>query len=273
LRIARLGALIVAALAATVAPIHAAGEDSTSAPPRITGHRLKLGAPLLYDQIRDDMLAPLRWSGAGTGLHLGWGRTWEKKRVEVDLHYEISSPKESYGHPGIIRTPTLVIEGLHDQWVRPTKRLETGLFWRSRIDAAEFEPWDDAHYYYLTSHMLGLTTALSWKTTRGPVWTAQARLPLVGLLARPAEDRSMTREDWDDGLWDLLSATNRKLELAAPPKYVGCDISLGATWSRRRASPRLEYRVSFEYCGKPRAFVRLVQGVVFTYEFGLGGGR
>jgi hypothetical protein len=121
--------------------------------------------------------------------------------------------------------------------------------------------------------MLGLTAALSWKMARGPLWMAQARLPLVGLVARPAEDRYMTREEWTNGLSDLLSATNRGLRLAAPPNYVGLDLSLGATWKRKRSSPRLEYRVSFEYCGNPRAFVRLVQGVVFTYELGLGGGR
>jgi hypothetical protein len=231
---------------------------------RFAGHHFSYGLFLCHDQAREDLLVPMRWVGVGAGIPVAWSFVGDFWTFSAEIRLSLSYLEERYGNGGAIATPALLFEGTGRIWERGSLSFDLGAVLRFRINDQGLFSWDDAHLYYLASHMLGPTAVLEWDCLTKSVPYLRLSLPLIGFAGRPEEDRFIKQELGSLGVF--FTEPNSNLKFATLPSYFSFELSVGIARLLRRSTLRLEYVLDYERYSKPQPFTRLTNTIVFVHD-------
>jgi hypothetical protein len=154
----------------------------------ISEHFLKFSLPIVHNQVKDNLVAPLRWDGIGSGLGFSWLTTGTKIIHEVCLIVNVSGLKNRYKYKGYALEASLgyslsckVSQGVLGGIIYLGPQLK----WDSKINF--FRDWDDSHIYWLNSYEAG--PSLKWvkyyKEKHNVSLTMQ--IPFFAIISRPPE--------------------------------------------------------------------------------------
>jgi hypothetical protein len=163
----------------------------------------------------------------GVGIPVVWSFVGESWSLGTELKLSLSYLEERYGNGGFIATPEFVFECSRMIWERGSLELAFGTVLRFRINDEELFSWDDAHLYYLSSHMVGPEAVLQWDRLRRSILYLRLGLPFMGLVGRPEEERFVKQELGSIGVY--FTEPNRSLEFATLPHYSSFELAVGIT--------------------------------------------
>jgi hypothetical protein len=167
-----------------------ASTDPSPAEPIDTDQGWAFGLIAAYDQFRDDALIPLRWSGPGIGLSVGWGRAKGPVRHGFALAIPVSLLDNRFDDPGYALGIEVsytfghliaadVAQGSAYLGLRAEWDLHNGFY----------ESWDDEHIYWLNVYSVGPRGAWSRPLGERTRVSATLDVPLLALVGRPPANR------------------------------------------------------------------------------------
>ncbi len=218
-----------------------------------------------HDQAREELLVPMRWSGLGGGLQIAWGYKGEGWSLVTQLGLSLSYLEERFGNGGAILTPSMRLEGYGCILEKGPLSIDLGAVLRSRITDTYLFSWDDAHLYYLASHMLGPAATLKWDGFDKYIMTFGIRLPFIGIVGRP-EDERFVKQDGINYLGFYFSEPNSNLTFASLPSYLSFEFLFGIEWPLKRSHLRLEYILDYERYTEPKPFNRFRNTLAFSHD-------
>jgi hypothetical protein len=154
------------------------------------GNFLKVGIPIVHDQVKDNLVAPLKWDGMGSGLNISCMSTGPRVIYEVSLIMSVSGLKNRYKHTGYALEVSLgyTISCMVNPAVwGGTFYLGPQIRWDGKTNF--FRDWDDSHIYWFTAYEFGpsLKWSKDYKENQNILFTMQ--LPFVALVSRPPENQ------------------------------------------------------------------------------------
>ncbi len=132
---------------------------------------------------------PKNWSGPGGGVQIACCYKNESWSLASQLGLSLSYLEERFGNGGALLTPSLLLEGYSRILEKGTLSIELGGVLRSRISDTYLFSWDEAYLYYLASHMIGPAATLEWKGFQKSTLILGLRLPSLGFVGRPYDER------------------------------------------------------------------------------------
>jgi len=242
---------------------------------RSTRSGFAFGLSLGVDQARDDLLAPLRWTGPGLGIRLAWDRETSRSRHEASLGLPVSLYQNRFDHKGLtlgldatygyvrtVRGPGGEVaagQGPTGPDVGLGSTLALGAHVRYDLHDGWYGSWDEEHGYWFTA--LGLGPRVSWSALPGPGWRLGATLdvPVAALVARPPRYR-LTKVDPLTSLSYHVVDTNRHMRWATVPDYLAAHAAVRFTRSRG-SGLALGFDVDFATYDAPERVVTLTYRV------------
>jgi hypothetical protein len=154
----------------------------------ISEHFLKFSLPIVHNQVKDNLVAPLRWDGIGSGLVFSWLTTGPKIIHEVCLIVNVSGLENRYKYKGYTLEASLGYSlgcKLNQGVLGGTLYLGPQIKWDSKINF--FRDWDDSHIYWSNSYEAG--PSLKWikyyKEKQNVSITV--KIPFLAIVSRPPE--------------------------------------------------------------------------------------
>jgi hypothetical protein len=154
------------------------------------GNFLKVGIPIVHNQVKDNLVAPLKWDGTGSGLGISYMSTGLRVIHEVSLIMSASGLKNRYKYTGyaleVSLGYTLSCMVIPAVW-GGTIYLGPQIRWDGKTNF--FRDWDDSHIYWFSAYEFGPSLKLSkdYKEKQNVLFTMQ--LPFVALVSRPPENQ------------------------------------------------------------------------------------
>lgn len=266
-RAVRTGPGLAAALAFVLVaqPVDLAGQADAGPRPEAAVHRISWGLQLAWDQARDDLLVPLRWSGLGFGLRLDWSRTGARGRHDTGLLLPFSIYHNKFGHAGYalgIEAGYAYVRRLSGPGTHGSFALGGRLGWD--LYDGFYESWDEEHAYWFSSLWLG--PRLAWSGALGRDARLTLDLPLVAGVARPPRYR-LNKTDPLTRLGFHLVDTQKGMTFAAAPDFAA--LLTGLTMPVRRGSAvRLSYEFAIATVSHPARVITMSHRITVSHGRG-----
>jgi len=214
------------------------------------GRGFGYGLVFSLDQARDDLLAPLLWSGLGIGLKSSWTWGGGDTRQVLSVTIPLSVLSNRFGHAGYALAPTVAYG-----YLAPVARRASGSrVWmggRLRLDMFNgyYESWDDEHLYWLTAYSVGPTVAWRGRAGGQTAWL-DLDAPLVAAVSRPRADR-LNQIDRLTKLSGHFVDTQRDLRFATLPDYAALHATAGIIVRVAGRSLSLSYDLDWSTYASP----------------------
>jgi len=173
-------------------------------------------------QVRDDIIAPLRWDGFGFVGGLSYSLIGDEERHNIDLRILYSSPSNRYNHKssageinlGYSYMHTIVGDESHGQ-------LHLGGLIDWNYNVQYYENWDDSHIYWLNVYEIGPAARWSKIINDNQQLALRFNFSLIALVSRPPKYRY-----YDQGRLpkEILSKPHENLELTSLHEYVSIGL-------------------------------------------------
>jgi hypothetical protein len=228
---------------------------------------LDLGLTVTFDQVHDDLLAPLRWRGPGGGLAAAWRSASLERAHSLSFDVPLILLKNRFGHRGFALAPSVAygyqarLGGGGDgssRWVGARLRLD--------FHNTFYESWDDEHLYWLTAY--GLGPSFSWMARPGDPSQAWAwvDVPLLAAVSRPPAAR-LNQIDRLTKLSGHLVDTQRRLTFTTLPSYASLHAGVGRKVQALGMSLILSYRLDWSTYDAPSRVSVLRQSITIAHRF------
>jgi hypothetical protein len=227
--------------------------------------QIRVGLGAWSPQVRDDVVAPLRYQGTGARLQLGYAHSGERARHEVEFGFSGTPLRDRYGNGALALGFGAGYEYLHLLSRSPG----TGdwlLGGRLRWDMAIqwYAQWDEEHLYWLTTYDLGPAVVHDLRLAHGHRLTTQLTLPLVALLSRPPAHRFYKTDDLGDvGYW--FTKSHEHAGFASLPAYAAVSLRVAHRFTvSRHWRFETAYEIEYRRASDPRPIQLLVQSLTDT---------
>lgn len=218
---------------------------------------LFFGLHAAYDEFRDDLLVPLKWSGPAVGLDLGWGWAGERVRHTIGLSAAVSVLDNRFDDPGYALG--VEVAYAYDRLLVTSigkGSLFLGGTARWDLHNGFYESWDDEHIYWFNVYSLGPRGLWSRQLSQGMRISVELDLPLVALVARPPANR-LNKTDRLNSISFHLTEPQKGLTFATVGEYTAVyfRLSVARRWGSSWLvfSYRLE-RSSYDSPGRVATF-------------------
>ncbi len=212
----------------------APGTRKATAPAEEARSRFGYGLMIAHEQVREDLLVPLRWSGPSVGLLLQWERSAAMSRQSVRALIPASFYENRFGHDGYglgLEIAYSYLRKARDDFGRGHLFFGGQVKWD--VHHGYYESWDEEHIYWLGAYSLG--PRLTWNRARGDNTrlAAELDLPLIALVSRPPLER-LNKADPRTKPSFYFTSPHRDIEFAGPFEYkaVHGGISVTRRWGR-----------------------------------------
>lgn len=218
----------------------ASGQTSVS--PSSGSPLLRIGIAGLHDQVKDHLIAPLRWDGIGGGLWLSYMVPRPTLEHEIDLLLPVSFLSNRYDHKAYAFGASL---GYSRLWLMDPSVLGGNLYLGGQVRWSAhcqfYADWDDSHVYWLGVY--GFSPSLKWSKgyeSKQKV-SITMEVPLLALVSRPP-DYQYTDQPPLQRLGYYFEALHHNLKMTSVNEYVSLGLKadysgqigertmLGATW-------------------------------------------
>lgn len=205
---------------------------------------LFFGLHAAYDEFRDDLLIPLKWSGPAVGLDVGWGWAGERVRHTIGLSAAVSVLDNRFGDPGYALglEAAYAYEGLVVTSIGKGSLFLGGTA-RWDLHNGFYESWDDEHIYWFNVYSLGPRGLWSRPLSQGMRVSVELDLPLVALVARPPANR-LNKTDRLNSISFHLTEPQKGLTFATLGEYTA--VYFGLSVARRWGSSWLVFSYRLE---------------------------
>lgn len=274
IRIGSLFAVAVTFFAPTVAGAQNADSGVPTAGPVVATQpapawAFRLRTDLGLYQMRDDLLAPLRYAGPALGIQVAVERRTASAEHEAHLRFGIAGGLNRYRH-GAFAVP---ISGSYT-YLRPLDLARgrafsalLGIAGSARMDDMYFIQWDDAHLYWLTTYAIGPAARVRLPLSGDRALSFDAGVPVLGVVSRPPEERfNKVDRLVSPGTW--FTQPHQDLSFATWPDLIGADLRIAYARSAGGRPARLVYDASFRTTPNPRRAVVLEQAIGFEWTLG-----
>lgn len=176
------------------------GVTHTSArPPK---YDVGVGLAAGYVQAREDLIAGLLFHGPAGALTASFGGRTETSELDSRLHVAPAVLRDRYDS----RNAALSV-GIDGRWRLDVRHGSRAVFRVGpMLDVHSwfgyFEPWDDAHAYWLTVIAAGPSLQLVTRAPGGRDWAMDLEIPVIAVASRPPRHRLNKADDLvDPGFW------------------------------------------------------------------------
>lgn len=194
--------------------------DYASKPVRQIG----FGLGGVYVQVRDDILAPLRWDGAGGLVTASYLINNRKRQQEIALRLPIAIVANRYDHSGFCDELSVRYDYLYDlsgDVSRGQVHLGGMLEWS--LNHQLYLSWDDSHLYWLNSYAMGPVAKWSRAAGQGRNWGVRFTFPLLAFISRPPEYRYQDQEPMHKvGFW--FTRPHEDMQLTSLHEFIMLDV-------------------------------------------------
>ena len=248
------------------APRTGQSEDAFSGPHTL-GWRLGAG----FVQLREELLAPLRWNGIDGSLGLEYSYQDRGHRHAVSLGVSLGYAENRFGDPAV----DLLLEGDYTYQARLARFHGVGALWlgatlRYTMDWQYYLSWDQEHLYWLTTWDLGPSVA--WEPAcrnRHRLWF-EFDFPLLALASRPPRHRDYKIGALDDAAYHFQK-TNEQLTLAGPDRYNALRFKADYLYRvSAKTAIGVRYELSYRSDREPAGYQRLAHTVYLRAVHPLG---
>ena len=219
-------------------------------------NQIGIGLSLVHDQIRDDILCPLRWDGIGPGLKFSYtyaGRAW---RHESEIRIFSSFLSNKYDH-GALNFSLLLKYGFLREIIRHNQlgSIYLGGLLDWNLNDQYYRSWDEVHMYWLNAYELG--PWLYWSRMFGKrrhIVNGGFNLPIIILAGRPPKyryyqfDKLVSVSDW-------FSTPHENMSVTSLHEYVAFELRLGYMYqTKRRICLTASLHSNYRSYSKPESF-------------------
>lgn len=156
----------------------------------ISGQFLKFSLPIVHNQMNDNLVAPLRWNGIGSGLGFSCLATAPKVIHEVNLIFSVTGLRNRYRYKGYALEASVgytFICKVKPSVLGGSIYLGPQIKWDGNINF--LRDWDDSHIYWLNTYEFGPVMKWSKDYKEKQNITLSIQLPLIALVSRPPENQ------------------------------------------------------------------------------------
>jgi hypothetical protein len=240
--------------------------DSTSFP----SHLFRISIAGVHYQVKDQLVAPLRWDGTGGALGFSYLTSSKWLINEFNFQIPVGILSNRYDHRGYAWEINVSYTGLHK--IQPSimqGNLSLGMQIRWDANCQFYADWDDAHLYWLNVYDLG--PVLKWSKDYSASWiTISMHLPLFALFSRPPENQIFDQADlilpsyYFKTLHENLrpASVNEYISLNMKTEYmkqVNKKTILGVTWL-----------FNYQSCRIPQNISIITNTIMFNYSIIIG---
>ena len=185
-------------------------------------HQFGISLGGIHYQVRDDIIAPLRWDGFGIIGSFSYTIISDKGRHNIDLRVPYASVSNRYEHKG------KALEGnLGYCYMRLIARNRSygqihlgGLIdWNYNLQF--YDIWDDSHAYWLNVYELGPSIRWSKDIDDKHLLAVNFNFSLLALASRPPKYRYYDQERTNE----LLSKPHEQMDLTSLHEYKSFGLS------------------------------------------------
>ena len=213
--------------------------DSGSSPPSL----LRIGVAGLHYQVKDQLVAPLRWDGLGFGLRFSYLAMSTAMEQEIDMLIPVSFLSNRYDHTAYAFEVSL---GYSRLYVIYPSALGGNLYlggevrWNAHCEF--YADWDDSHLYWLNVYDLAAAVQWSKDDDNGNHISIKMQIPLFAFISRPPEHQYIDQAPLQRPAY-YFDALHQNMHMTSVHEYVsfglkadyrlrvGKSTILGATWS------------------------------------------
>jgi hypothetical protein len=177
-----LAALLAALLATASAPVHAE-------------HVLQAGLGLTSTSVREDLLAPLAFTGPKLDLSARYAVLARPHRIESELLLGIGMLENRFDHGAAQLSHGLALSYLHELSEDPARRFALGGIVRWHDELSYLYSWDDAHAWWLSTLTLGVLARHELQLGGAVALESRGELALLGLMGRPTTRYRLNKQD------------------------------------------------------------------------------
>jgi hypothetical protein len=227
-----------------------------------------------FPQVREDILTPLRFGGAGAVLGIEYGYISTHHRHLVTADFGISYLQNSYGDPAL----DLIWDAAYVYMYRIFQSSTFGSLWlggalRYTMDWQYYLSWDQEHLYWLTT--LDLGPSMAWQHLFAGKHDVDVSLefPVMALASRPPQFRYYKIGRLDDASYHFTK-TNEDMKFTSLHEYIAVRFTADYLY---RARPNLHfgarYQLGYRTHSEPSRYQRLNNAILFrmVHRFGKTG--
>lgn len=215
---------------------------------------VRIGLSFGWDQAREDLLAPITWSGPGVGIRLSWRGQDRAVGHAFDFLLPFSLYENRFGHRGF----GLGIEVDYGYSIALFEMKELGglsVGGRIRWDLHDgyYQSWDEEHAYWLSTLSLG--PRLLWASSGGRNLRLTVDMPLLAGVARPPRHRLNKTDPLTKVSFHLFDM-QRHMRWTAIPGLTAVRAGLSLP-IRRESAFMVAYEIDYVSYGEPDRVVTL----------------
>jgi hypothetical protein len=227
---------------------------------------LRIGISGLHYQVKEQLIAPIRWDGAGFGLRLSYVACSSAIDHEIELLLPAAFLSDRYEHKGYAFGVTLGYSGL--LLIRPFVlggRLSLGAQIRWNANCQIYADWDDSHLYWLNAYDIGAAIKWSKQFERQQHVSITLQVPLLAFVSRPPEYQYVDQPPLQRPSY-YFETLNQNLKMTSVNEYV--SFGLQADYARQVGESTIlgaAWSIQYQTCKFPQATTIISNSVTFSY--------
>ncbi|UCH63143.1 MAG: hypothetical protein JSU77_01425 [Fidelibacterota bacterium] len=225
----------------------------------------------VHYQARDDILAPLRWEGAGGLLNVSYRFNSRRGQQEITMRLPVAIVANRYNHKGFcdelnIRYVVLSRKAGDEA----TGQVHFGGMLEWSLNHQFYLSWDDSHFYWLNTYAVGPVVRWGKAFSQDRHWTVGISFPLLVLVSRPPEHRYYDQEPMNRvGYW--FTKPHEDMKLTSVHEYKSVDLRCNYNWQwSRKVTLCVSFHGSYETYSKPRRISLFTNTLMLQFLFKTG---
>ncbi len=225
----------------------------------------------VHYQIRDDILAPLRWEGAGVLLNVSYLFHSKIGYQEITMRIPVAIIANRYDHRGFCDELNIrydLITKMTDD--ESPRQVHFGGMLEGSLNHQLYLSWDDSHIYWLTTYTAGPVVRWSRAISQGQNLAVRFSFPLLALVSRPPEHRYYDQGPMNKvGYW--FSKPHEDMRLTSVHEYISLDLK--CDYNRQLSQKTMlsiSFHSSYETDSKPQRIRLFTNSLLIQLLFKLG---
>ena len=231
----------------------------------------------VHYQVRDDIVAPLRWDGAGGSVTASYLIHSQRRQLGIEMRFPIAVVTNRYDHTGFGDELSIRYDYLTRLAGNETKgQVHLGGMLEWSLNHQLYLNWDDSHLYWLNSYAAGPVAKWSRAAGHGRNWGVRFTFPLLAFVSRPPEYRYQDQEPMHKpGYW--FTRPHEDMRLTSVHEFIMLDLRCDYTWQLgRKIALNAALHSSYKADARPKKIRLFTNTLLLEFLFGTGssqGGR
>lgn len=225
----------------------------------------------VHYQVRDDILAPLRWEGAGGLLHVSYQFRSNRGYREITMRFPVAIIATRYDHRGFCDELSIRYDLLAKiAGDELPGQVHFGGMLEGSLNHQLYLSWDDSHLYWLTTYAVGPVVRWSRAVSQSQNLAVRFTFPLLALISRPPEHRYYDQGPMNKvGYW--FTKPHEDMRLTSVYEYISLDLKCDYNWQlSQKIVLSMSFHSSYETDSKPQRIRLFTNTLMIQLLYKLG---